>query len=582
MLSFLMHAQTVVPPGPVEGNWDAGGSPYQITGDISIADGSALEIGPGVDVVFQDTYKLDVLGTLNANGTAGSPVTFTAQDTLNGWSSIRFSDNAAGFNQPSSFTHTNFLYGKAIWGSSGQDPLNYGGAVWADNAGILTFTDCVFSRCKATYDGGAIYANNNTTVVMSGCSVKNCDTAFFGGVFVEAGTAQITGCAFDANVSGAFASCLYVYECGLIEVTSCSFTDNSAAAIGAIYSYDSTLEIRNSLFSGNATTTGLGGGLGIIDSSLSIINCTFYANYSPQGGAAAWFNILPQPAQITNCVFWENDPEALYATSSTYNLAYCSMQSQEGDATNIFGDPLFTDPLEGDLTLSGSSPCIDAGTPDTQDLDLPDDDLCGLPRIVDGDGDSLARIDIGCYEWQPPDPYGVISGYVRTSQNQPIEDATITVLDSTAHSDATGLYELELAPGTYDVTCSRTGYVTYTETGVVVEPGQTTTLDFYLDIVDVSDDIMAPNAASLEIHPNPFGNSALIAYQISKGADTTLAVYNLRGQKIKTLSSGFAMAGENHSHWDGKDENGTPVESGLYLLKLRCGSQTITRKLIKF
>ncbi|MFO8145248.1 MAG: carboxypeptidase regulatory-like domain-containing protein [Candidatus Syntrophosphaera sp.] len=581
MISLGLFAQTTIPPGPVQGTWDAAGSPYLVMGNISIASGNDLVIEAGVDVVFQGTFALAVSGSISTNGSAELPITFTAQDTLNGWSSIRLSNTGSGMNPPSSFNHTNFLYGRAIWGSSGGDPLNYGGAVWADNAGTVTFNDCLFNRCKSAYDGSAIYADTGTNLVMNNCTVKNCESGFFGGVYVQEGTAEITECLFDSNAAVTFGAALYFYESPQANVTSCSITNNVAGAVTGIYSASSSVQVKNSLFAGNETTMGLGAGMGVIGGTVSMINCTFHANTSAQGGAAAWFNILSAPAVITNCIFWDNQPNALAATSSTYELSHCSMQEQEGDATNIFGDPQFNDPTQADLTLLETSPCIDAGTPDADDLDLPPYDLAGMPRIVDGDGDSVARIDIGCHEWQIPVTDGVISGQVLTSQNEPIEGALIAADGITILSDAAGFYSLTLPPGTYDVSCSKPGYVTVTETDVIVEAGETTTLNFYLDTVGNSDEYLVAAIDLLQNQPNPFTAKTLISYVLSRDNRVTLSIYNLKGQKIKTLYSGMSKTGNHSLEWDGTDRNGRPVDKGIYLYRLQSGNKIITRKLIK-
>ncbi|MBW6513532.1 MAG: right-handed parallel beta-helix repeat-containing protein [Candidatus Syntrophosphaera sp.] len=581
MLVTCLFAQTTIPPGPVQGNWTAAGSPYLVMGNISIANGASLSIGAGVDVVFQGTFSLAVSGSISTTGSADLPVTFTAQDTLNGWSSIRLSNTGTGLNPPSSFTHTNFLYGRAIWGSGGGDPLNFGGAVWADNAGTLTFDSCFFNRCKSIYDGSAIYADNGTNVVMNNCTVKNCESGFFGGVFVRDGNAEITDCLFDSNVAVTFGAALYFYDSPQANVTSCVISNNVAGAVTGIYGASSNVVVKNSLFAGNDTTMGLGGGMGIIGGSVSLINNTFYGNTSAQGGAAAWFNVLPAPALITNCIFWDNQPDALAANNSSYLLSHCSMQEQEGGATNIFGDPQFTDPAQGILTLMATSPCIDAGTPDATGLGLPDIDLAGMPRIVDGNGDGTPRIDIGCYEWQVPVTDGILLGQVLTSQSEPIEGALIEADGITILSDAAGFYSLTLPAGTYDVSCSKPGYVTFVEHDVSVVAGMTTTLDFYLDIVGNSDEYLVAAIQMAQNTPNPFAGKTSIPFSLDRESRIDLSIYNLKGQKVRTVFSGMARSGEHSADWDGLDDNGRPVERGVYLYRLNIQGRSVTRRLVK-
>ncbi|MEA2105059.1 MAG: choice-of-anchor Q domain-containing protein, partial [Candidatus Cloacimonadota bacterium] len=90
---------------------------------------------------------------------------------------------------------------------------------------------------------------------------------------------------------------------------------------------------------------------------------------------------------------------------------------------NIDEDPLFVggDPFSYELTED--SPCIDAGTPDTTGLNLPELDLAGNQRIYNG------RIDIGAYEWQEdginnPDTSFVNKLYLFQNQPNPFKEET--------------------------------------------------------------------------------------------------------------------------------------------------------------
>jgi len=60
-----------------------------------------------------------------------------------------------------------------------------------------------------------------------------------------------------------------------------------------------------------------------------------------------------------------------------------------------------------------------------------------------------------------------------------------------------------------------------------------------------------------------------------------MAVYNLLGQKIRTLVDGNMEPGTHHVHWDGRDDRGLNAVSGAYLYRLQLGAQVLTRKMIK-
>src|SRR5262249_346906 len=79
--------------------------------------------------------------------------------------------------------------------------------------------------------------------------------------------------------------------------------------------------------------------------------------------------------------------------------------NRTGTDGNISADPLFTNPTQGDYHLQPGSPSIDAG--DNQAPNLPDTDIDGNPRILDGDGNGTAIVDMGIYEFLAPPSFGV-------------------------------------------------------------------------------------------------------------------------------------------------------------------------------
>ncbi len=86
-------------------------------------------------------------------------------------------------------------------------------------------------------------------------------------------------------------------------------------------------------------------------------------------------------------------------------------------------------------------------------------------------------------------------------------------------------------------------------------------------------------------YPNPFKPSGAgrspattINYQLAKKSLVKLKIYNIKGQKVKTLVETILDAGYHFAKWNGKDENGRSVASGLYFYQLKAGKYTSTRK----
>lgn len=80
-------------------------------------------------------------------------------------------------------------------------------------------------------------------------------------------------------------------------------------------------------------------------------------------------------------------------------------------------------------------------------------------------------------------------------------------------------------------------------------------------------------------YPNPFNPGTTIQYQLPLTTHVTLKVYNLLGQEIRTLVDAHQSHGLYKFHWDGRDDLGRDVPSGVYIYKLRAGDHTTSRKM---
>ena len=78
--------------------------------------------------------------------------------------------------------------------------------------------------------------------------------------------------------------------------------------------------------------------------------------------------------------------------------------------------------------------------------------------------------------------------------------------------------------------------------------------------------------------PNPFNQSTRIRYELPVAGPAELAVYNLLGQKVRLLVSGWQQTGGREVLWDGRDSAGQPVSSGLYLYIMRAGDFRAAQK----
>jgi len=321
-------------------------------------------------------------------------------------------------------------------------PAFRGGGYYCDGSGSGAecspcLKDVIFSGNSAKWSGGAMYNNG-----YSGISSPNLwDVSFFGNSAEFGGGLANSNCSpdlRDVTFSGNSAE----QGGGLINFNSSPtlsnviFSGNSAESGGAMHNYSesgtSSPILTNVTFSGN--TADYGGAMYSFTqfgtNSPVLTNVTFSGNSAGSKGGAMYnsANSGTSSSSLSNVILWGNT--AVISGSQVYNressVTITTSLVQGGltgggvyneDSTvidgggNLIDDPEFVrdpdpgsdgswDGVEddyGDLHLQQESPAIDTGT--NSAIDLPSD-LDGASRIVDGDLDGTATVDMGAYELQ--------------------------------------------------------------------------------------------------------------------------------------------------------------------------------------
>ena len=278
-----------------------------------------------------------------------------------------------------------------------------GGGVYNQSSSSPVLTDCAFTGNSATAAGGAIY-NDDSAPTLTNCTFSGNSATDGGGIYNAAGSSPaLTGCTFSGNSADSAGG----LGGGMLNSTSspaladCTFSANSADSGGGIYNANSSPTLTNCIFSDNTANTD-GGALYNDGSSPVLINCTIWGNSAVEGGGI--YNGFSSPT-LTNCILWADTPGEIFnadvnsAPAVTYSDIQGGCDAIPGNicgAGNIDADPRLLDPSSGDFHLGVGSPCIDAGDNDAPDL--PDYDFEGDDRILDGDQDGTAVVDMGVDE----------------------------------------------------------------------------------------------------------------------------------------------------------------------------------------
>jgi hypothetical protein len=81
-------------------------------------------------------------------------------------------------------------------------------------------------------------------------------------------------------------------------------------------------------------------------------------------------------------------------------------------------------------------------------------------------------------------------------------------------------------------------------------------------------------------YPNPFNPTTMIRFGVPGATDVSIIIYNLLGQKVRTLANGPFTAGFHEITWDGHNDLGTVVQSGVYFYRMQTGATALVKKML--
>ena len=378
--------------------------------------------------------------------------TFISQTIINGDSDdyvVKFSDSVDSTTVFTGFTVTNGS-NSGLFFSSADNPIVSNIIVKQNTAyrggGInISSSDPILSNIKiydnhSTREGGGLYLSYSNPKLENIEICNNQSDFRGGGISCLYSSAIFDTILLENNFSVSSGVGLYTYDSDLF-LKNCVIKNNISQScilyLSGIVCFENLIMVNNN--SGNSTLWGCQGSditvkNAIIsnnmaptamyffycgDSNIDIINADIYENISN----STLFNVLGSEFSIKNSIIsnnqsttnlianWSGGSSSLmnnnfYNNSCGTDMFYDCSDSLcintginiNGDSCDVFYniqlDPLYDNPSAGNYYLTENSPCINAGTIDTSGINLPDYDLYGNPRIIDG------IVDMGAYEYQ--------------------------------------------------------------------------------------------------------------------------------------------------------------------------------------
>ena len=340
---YYPHSGVYLQEPIAEGVWSAVDAPLWVNTDLRVPENASLSIDPGVEVIFLDSYGLEVRGSLNAVGTQEKKIVFRPESIDKGWKGIRILPESAS-SPGSELSFCVIEHGIA----DGEDDLDR--------------------------IGGGVLIHGNNNVVLSYNVIRQNRSTEFQGEYTGGGGVAIIDCS--------------------PKLMHNEITENYAAEFGGgVGLYNASPVMHHNLVTKNSAGIG-GGGIALFANSNPLLtNLTVANNKAYQAGGGLMFS-EDSDAELTNNILWYNtaaygnqvylndensDPDFYYndIEGGWKDVKGYGTMNYDGDyLNNIELQPAFRTPGYG---LWGYSPCIDAGDPKSR---------------PDPDG---TRTDIGAY-----------------------------------------------------------------------------------------------------------------------------------------------------------------------------------------
>lgn len=279
-----------------------------------------------------------------------------------------------------------------------------GGAIKIGSNGYAEFKDCTINYNYAVEKGGAVKAGGGSYLDFYDCDfIGNTSEVDGGGLMFSGYHAELINCQFYDNYAENDGGGFKVTGSSDVLVMNTVIGNNEAGfdGGGAKVAGSSHAEFTNVTVSGNYAGS-IGGGLFVGEGNVTIINTIIWNNEASDCGNNL-HNEYVHRTQTSTLEMSSNGERFIYDLTNCIigdydNEYYGGPERYWGTFLNFDWDPHFTDPENNDFSLTGDSPAINNGTPDTSDLELPLTDVIGNDRIYQGTYE--ARIDIGAYEYQ--------------------------------------------------------------------------------------------------------------------------------------------------------------------------------------
>ena len=237
------------------------------------------------------------------------------------------------------------------------------------------------------------------------------------------------------------------------------------------------------------------------------------------------------------------------------------------------------------VMIAGDSNCVNWHSEEGIDYEIAGDHMMKKVFVIGNDGDGTEKECVIDMIKTGDDP----SAEHLTVNIEELEDGTtemvVTMADGTVHrfdvEDEDLAEKLEALGITAKIMKSGDG--TQCEVFICKQDGEGAGMNKRMEALHEAhkgDADQVPDEIGLtQNYPNPFNPTTTISYNVTESQHVTLEIFNVNGQKVKTLVDEVVSVGDHSVIWDSTDENGQKVASGIYMYRLTAGDIVETKKM---
>lgn len=451
--------------------------------------------------------------------------------------------------------------------------------------------------------GGGIF-NSQSDLTLINCIISENAGDFGAGIYSVYGSLNISGCTISGNNATDSGGAIYVT--GSMTMTNTTVFDNTASDVGGIYGHYGlgVYTITNCTIASNTSSSAVAGGFYNWDGTTNIKN-TILANNSSSEGA--------EDFEKWSGTVNDNDYNIVEYFSGT-GVTFGSSHNLTGNQTNLnlSSTLALNNATTGTLTLktTSGSVAINAGnTSANNGVTPPTTDQRGASRN--------GTIDIGAYEYFSDDGslpvelsaftansnYGSVQLSWTTSSEienlgfileRALRQAQGSNVDPAETWSTIASFKTHQALAGQGSTTSETKYQFSDNTVSIGETyeyrlsdvdyqGKKTPHTAVSVVVRSEEQVLRPGVFVVNsIFPNPFNPSTTLSYTLDHDMQVSISILDIRGRLVKSLAHNLQQTtGSYELSWDGMNNHGGTMTSGIYFLNIQGPGFSHTAKLVK-